>query len=118
MRQRGYIECRVAGPSSPWPEVEHEKYALAELLSRGIPYVWPGPDIWSSSKDRWPEIFTVPDQVHLNKLGDGVDATLWHELLQRYDRGELEQTLESAWGDDWARSRYLSTTAETSGTGR
>lgn len=98
--------------------MEHEKYALAELLSRGIPYVWPGPDIWSSSKDRWPEIFTVPDQVHLNKLGDGVDATLWHELLQRYDRGELEQTLESAWGDDWARSRYLSTTAETSGTCR
>ena len=96
------------------PEVEHEKYALAELLSRGLPYVWPGPDVWTASKKRWPEVFTQPDQTHLNKLGDGMDATMWHELLKRYDRGELEQTLESAWGEGWAVSRYLTSATESS----
>ena len=88
------------------PQVEHEKYALAELLSRDLPYVWPGPELWRSSKARWPEIFTQPDQVHLNKLGDSFDAKAWHELLIRYDRGELERNLESAWGPDWHESVY------------
>lgn len=86
------------------PQVEHEKYALAELLNRKIPYVWPGPDVWTPTRDRWPKVFTQPDQVHLNKLGDALDAKLWYEHLQRYDRGELRQTLKSAWSPDWRRS--------------
>jgi len=94
------------------PEVEHEKYALAELLSRDLPYVWPGPDVWTATKARWPEAFTQPDQVHLNKIGDGMNATLWKEHLDRYDRGDLERTLESAWGPDWAMSRYLADTQD------
>lgn len=89
------------------PEVEHEKYALAELLSRRLPYVWPGPDVWSATKARWPEVFTQPDQVHLNNAGDGLDASLWYEHLLRYDRGELEQTLDSAWGPEWRTSVTL-----------
>ena len=89
------------------PLVEHEKYALDELLKRDLPYVWPGPELWRASKARWPEIFTQPDQVHLNKLGDTFDAEAWYELLMRYDRGELEQNLESAWGADWRASVYL-----------
>ncbi|MDP1569313.1 MAG: hypothetical protein Q8L86_04855 [Vicinamibacterales bacterium] len=95
------------------PEVEHEKYALAELLSRKIPYVWPGPDVWTATKARWPEVFTQPDQVHLNELGDGLDARLWYDHLRRYDRGELEQTLESAWGPGWRPSVTLAERAAT-----
>ena len=89
------------------PQVEHEKYALDELLKRDLPYVWPGPELWRASKARWPEIFTQPDQVHLNELGDTFDASAWYELLMRYDRGELEQSLESAWGEGWRESIYL-----------
>jgi len=89
------------------PQVEHEKYALDELLKRDLPYVWPGPELWRASKARWPEIFTQPDQVHLNELGDTLDASAWYELLMRYDRGELERSLESAWGEDWRESIYL-----------
>lgn len=89
------------------PEVEHEKYALAELLSRKIPYVWPGPDVWTAAKARWPEVFTQPDQVHLNHAGDGLDARLWYDHLLRYDRGELQQTLESAWRSNWRPSVTL-----------
>ena len=83
------------------PQVEHEKYALAELLKRGIPYVYPGPDVWAPSREQWPQIFTQPDQVHLNKKGDSFDARQWHELLMRYDSGELQPTLDSAWGTGW-----------------
>jgi len=89
------------------PLVEHEKYALDELLKRDLPYVWPGPELWRASQARWPEIFTQPDQVHLNKLGDTFDAEAWYELLMRYDRGELERNLKSAWGEDWRESIYL-----------
>lgn len=89
------------------PEVEHEKYALAELLARKLPYVWPGPDVWTATKARWPEVFTQPDQVHLNNAGDALDARLWYAHLLRYDRGELEPTLESAWGANWRPSATL-----------
>lgn len=84
-----------------------EEQALAELLSRKLPYVWPGPDVWTATKARWPEAFTQPDQVHLNRIGDGLDARLWHEHLRRYDRGELDQSLESAWGAGWRPSVTL-----------
>lgn len=89
------------------PQVEHEKYALDALLRRGIPYVWPGPELWRATKARWPEVFTQPDQVHLNKLGDALDAELWYEHLMRFDRGELEQSLDSAWGENWRESVTL-----------
>lgn len=92
------------------PQVEHEKYALDELLKRDLPYVWPGPELWRASKDRWPEIFTQPDQVHLNKLGDTLDAQRWYDLLMRYERGELERTLDSAWGKNWRESIFLKET--------
>ena len=69
--------------------------------------VWPGPELWRASKAHWPEIFTQPDQVHLNKLGDTFDAEARYELLMRYDGGELERNLESAWGADWRESIYL-----------
>lgn len=95
------------------PQVEHEKYALAELLERRIPYVWPGPDVWTATKARWPEIFTQPDQVHLNKVGDGLDARLWYAHLLRYDRGELQQSLESAWGQNWRETVTLRETKTT-----
>ena len=89
------------------PQVEHEKYALDELLKRDLPYVWPGPELWRASKHRWPEIFTQPDQVHLNKKGDTWDAQQWYDLLMRYDRGELKRTLNSAWGPNWRESVFL-----------
>ncbi len=89
------------------PEVEHEKYALDALLKRKLPYVWPGPELWRSTKARWPEVFTEPDRVHLNKKGDALDAALWYEHLLRFDRGELEQTLDNAWGQGWRESVYL-----------
>lgn len=90
------------------PQIEHEKYALAELLKRDLPYVWPGPDVWTASRELWPGHFTQPDQVHLNKKGDTLDANLWWELLQKYDRGELERNLDSAWGGGWKKSVFLS----------
>lgn len=89
------------------PQVEHEKYALDALLKRKLPYVWPGPDVWRPTKEGWPEVFTQPDQVHLNKKGDALDARLWYEHLLRYDRGELEPTLDGAWGAGWRESQYL-----------
>ena len=93
------------------PQVEHEKYALAELLKRDLPYVWPGPDVWTPTLEQWPRVFTQPDQVHLNKLGDALDARLWYEHLLRYDRGELERSLDSAWGEGWEESVTLRTQA-------
>ncbi len=53
------------------------------------------------------EMFTQPDQVHLNELGDSFDANLWYDHLLRYDRGDLEQSLDSAWGPGWEDSQYL-----------
>ncbi len=53
------------------------------------------------------KVFTQPDQVHLNELGDSFDATLWYDHPLRYDRGDLEQNLDSAWGPGWEESQYL-----------
>ena len=89
------------------PQVEHEKYALAALLERDLPYVWPGPDVWTPTKAQWPTVFTQPDQVHLNDLGDRLDAALWHAHLERFARGDLERSLDSAWGPKWRASVTL-----------
>jgi len=66
------------------PAIGNERYALAELLRRQIPSVVGGPDVWTPTKERYPQAFGR-DGVHPNRLGAEIMAQKWFEALLRYD---------------------------------
>ena len=66
------------------PEIGNERLALAELLKRKIPGIVAGPDLWTPTKQRHPDVF-ASDGVHPNALGAEIMAQKWFETLLEYD---------------------------------
>ncbi|MHC4384343.1 MAG: DUF3179 domain-containing (seleno)protein [Planctomycetota bacterium] len=62
------------------PEVGNERLALAALLERGLPYVYEGPDVWTPTRDRYPECF-AEDGLHPNELGMKIMAEGWYRTI-------------------------------------
>lgn len=62
------------------PEVGNEGIALNRLLSRGLGFVSPGPDIWSVTKACYPGCF-IEDKLHPNDLGYKIMAEQWYRTL-------------------------------------
>jgi len=70
------------------PQIGNERYALEELMRRKIRGVERGPDVWTPTKERYPEAFAV-DLVHPNALGAELMAQKWFETLLKYDGLEI-----------------------------
>jgi hypothetical protein len=66
------------------PEIENEKYALAEMLSRQRFAFEGGPDVWTPMRDAWPDAFKA-DQVHPNDVGAEIMADHWFEAILTRD---------------------------------
>ena len=66
------------------PQIGNERLALAEVIRRKIPGVYAGPDVWTPTKDKYPEAF-ARDKVHPNELGAEIMAQKWMETLVKYD---------------------------------
>ncbi len=62
------------------PEVGNERISLNRLLSRGIEFILPGPDMWSVSKACFPDCF-IDDKLHPNDLGYKLMAEHWYRTL-------------------------------------
>ncbi|MFQ5808883.1 MAG: SGNH/GDSL hydrolase family protein, partial [Armatimonadota bacterium] len=83
------------------PAIGNERLALAELIRRKIPDVHPGPDVWTPTKELYPEAF-AGDLLHPNSVGKAVMAHHWLATLCKYDgvdvpdwsREEMEQAIE------------------------
>ena len=77
--QRLYIGMHIyKGPVEP--EVGNERLALAALLDRGLSYVYEGPDVWTPTRDRYPECFAA-DGLHPNELGMKIMAEGWYRTI-------------------------------------
>jgi len=66
------------------PQIGNERYALEELLRRGIEGVCRGPDLWTATKKVYPQAF-AEDGLHPNSTGAQIMAQGWFETLLRYD---------------------------------
>jgi len=66
------------------PEIGNERLALAELLKRKIPGIEAGPDVWTPTKEQYPQVF-ARDKVHPNEKGAEIMAQKWFETLLKYD---------------------------------
>lgn len=66
------------------PQIGNERLALDELMERRIDGVERGPDVWTPTKERYPEAF-ARDKVHPNQLGAEIMAQGWFETLLRYE---------------------------------
>ena len=62
------------------PEVGNERLALGALLGRGLPYVYEGPDVWTPTRDGYPDCFDE-DGVHPNELGMKIMAQGWYRTV-------------------------------------
>lgn len=72
------------------PQIGNERLALAELMKRKIPYVIAGPDVWTPTKQRYPQAF-AQDKVHPNNLGAEIMAQKWFETLLKHDGLDIPQ---------------------------
>ncbi|MEM7144489.1 MAG: hypothetical protein AAF591_05105 [Verrucomicrobiota bacterium] len=71
------------------PEIGNERLALAELISRNLPNVHPGPDVWIPTKDQYPAAF-AQDRLHPNDLGAQIMADHWFQTLLDYDQAQAQ----------------------------
>lgn len=62
------------------PEVGNERLALAELLRRGHPYLYEGPDVWTPTRDGFPGVFD-DDGVHPNERGMKIMCEGWYRTI-------------------------------------
>ena len=70
------------------PQIGNERYALNELMRRNIPSVKRGPDVWTPTKELYPEAF-ARDRMHPNAIGSELMAQKWFETLLKYDGLEI-----------------------------
>jgi len=85
------------------PEVGNERIALIRLLSRGIEGIKPGPDLWSATKDCFPECF-IDDELHPNDLGYKIMAEHWYRTLAGADvRADIVETLYEKDYGEWRK---------------
>lgn len=75
------------------PEIENEKYALMELLMRKKGFILSGPELWTPTKDIYPEGFSR-DKVHPNETGARIMALGWYRTLA--GRGAKQDVIEKA----------------------
>ena len=80
------------------PEVGNERIALARLLSRGIPYIDAGPDVWAPTRATFPDSFS-DDQLHPNETGMKIMAEGWYRTLA--GRSARESVIQSMWETDY-----------------
>jgi len=66
------------------PEVGNERIALRRLLSRGIPYIYEGPDVWTPTRDTFPKSYG-DDGLHPNEMGMKIMAESWYRTLAGRD---------------------------------
>jgi len=62
------------------PEVGNERIALREALNEGHAWLYPGPDVWAITRDRYPECFEE-DGLHPNETGMKIMAEYWYRTL-------------------------------------
>ena len=72
------------------PQIGNERLALAELMRRKVPGLVAGPDVWTPTKERYPQAFAA-DKVHPNNLGAEIMAQKWFETLLKHDGLEVPQ---------------------------
>ena len=77
------------------PEIGNERLALRKLLERNIPGIFPGPNVWTPTKDLYPMAF-AGDSLHPGPIGVELMAQLWFETLLRHDGLEVP---------DWSREK-------------
>lgn len=80
------------------PQTGNERLVLDALMEREIDGVEPGPDVWTPTKQRYPEAF-ARDKLHPNQLGAEIMAQAWFETLLSYDGLEVPTWSRSATGD-------------------
>jgi len=86
------------------PEVGNERIALERLLSRGLDFVKPGPDIWSVTKECFPDCF-IDDELHPNDLGYKLMAEHWYRALAGSD--VKEDVIENIHNKDYGNWRDI-----------
>ncbi len=62
------------------PEVGNERIALAALMERGHPFVYQGPDVWTLTRDGFPDVFDA-DELHPNEKGMKIMAEGWYRTV-------------------------------------
>ena len=72
------------------PEIGNERLALAELMSRKIPNVFAGPDVWEPTRQQYPKAF-AGDRLHPNSIGAEIMAQMWFETLLKHDGSEVPE---------------------------
>ncbi len=62
------------------PEVGNERIALQRLLTRGHEFILEGPDVWTPTRDAFPDAFE-DDELHPNEMGMKIMAEGWYRTL-------------------------------------
>jgi len=62
------------------PEVGNERIALGRLMMRGHDFIHRGPDVWTPTRNAYPEAFEE-DGVHPNHIGMKIMAEAWYRTL-------------------------------------
>ncbi|MDP6636266.1 MAG: prolyl oligopeptidase family serine peptidase [Phycisphaerae bacterium] len=66
------------------PGIGNERLALAKLMTRKIPNLHAGPDVWAPTKQVYPWGF-ARDTVHPGEAANEIMAQLWFETLLKHD---------------------------------
>ncbi|MCK4300047.1 MAG: SGNH/GDSL hydrolase family protein, partial [Planctomycetes bacterium] len=72
------------------PGIGNERLALAELMTRKVPNVFAGPDVWEPTRQRYPKAF-AGDRLHPNSIGAEIMAQMWFETLLKHDGLEVPE---------------------------
>jgi len=62
------------------PEVGNERIALSRLLARGLGFIHAGPDVWTATRDCYPDCYEA-DGLHPNLMGTKLMAELWYRRI-------------------------------------
>lgn len=80
------------------PEIGNERIALARLLMRGLDFILPGPDVWTPTRDAYPEAF-AEDGLHPSELGMKIMAEGWYRTLAA--DSVKQDVIDSMWARDY-----------------
>ena len=72
------------------PRIGNERLALAELMTRTIPRLHAGPDVWEPTRQQYPGAF-AQDKLHPNSIGAEIMAQMWFETLLKHDALEVPE---------------------------
>ena len=66
------------------PQIGNERLALEVLAERSVPRVHAGPDVWTPTKEHFPEAY-AEDRIHPGPIGEEIMAQHWFERLLEFD---------------------------------